>query len=220
MKSLTFSRRMNIQILFLFTVIVVLLELVQLPEARKYVRPWKFHSSKARWHPFSRLPWYRFKRPRKYRRSKCQYSSRYASHHVADEEPYTIEIELPKHRRGGKHQRYLKKWDKRHRDYEDSEEDYEDESDVIFKERGVMGQWINGVNPKLRIKISRDDNLALLPFIDMKNVTRVDGGLQNTYHQVTPLTHPKDNHREGISGAVNSPEFSRFKIHKSLIGNK
>ncbi|XP_063983365.1 uncharacterized protein LOC135165724 isoform X2 [Diachasmimorpha longicaudata] len=173
-----------IRIWFWFALVVVLLELVQLPEARKYMRPWKFHGSKSRWHELSRGPRYRFKRrPPKYHRSKW-YSSRYASQYLADEEPYTIEIELPKHRRRANHL-HSKMWDKRHRDYDDDDEDH-DKSDLISEKR-IRVKWIKGENPKLRIKISRNDSPSDLGVIDMRNVTP-DAGYhsEHDFQAVTP----------------------------------
>ncbi|XP_046749973.1 uncharacterized protein LOC124413440 isoform X2 [Diprion similis] len=168
----------------LIFVFVILGEILP-PLESKIIRPYKFHRSRppqrSRWHPGPRRPkWHPPRKrppPRHYPRYRPKYQ-RYPTtnyengiDYASDEQPYTIEIELP--RRFGGAEKYhgtsgihSKRGPKRGEVYDEPEYDefledeYYDEQDRVIRtgKKKVRIKVIKGLKPKLNIRISRIDD--------------------------------------------------------------
>ncbi|KAF7997527.1 hypothetical protein HCN44_006098 [Aphidius gifuensis] len=156
------------KIIGLFTLTILLLEFVEVSEAYRYVKPWKPHRHRLRRLPSisHRPPKRRYKkwRPQSHRHPRWN-QQRYAPKYT-DDEPYTIEIELPKYSNN----------------YSDQENDHphlhygrgrrkhgcgspykkRNYNDCSIRSNSNSVSIENHEKPKLRIRISRNDNIKVL----------------------------------------------------------
>ncbi|XP_015601977.1 uncharacterized protein LOC107270976 isoform X1 [Cephus cinctus] len=167
----------------LLVLVIVLVELAGMLDAYKYLRRYKYYRPRPRyrprWHHPGRPKYYPRREPGYYNpRPYYRYPATYENpvDYAVEEQPYTIEIELPKgHGQSGTYSNGFY-----HRDYNTGlqndyigDDDYLDDDDDdsrIFRagKKKVQIKVVKGAKPKLRIKIARDDNLTQL------NITEAD----------------------------------------------
>ncbi|XP_046588028.1 uncharacterized protein LOC124293054 isoform X1 [Neodiprion lecontei] len=173
--------RNSLGLIFVFVILGEILP----PLESKTIRPYKYHHSRSphrsRWHPGPRRPkWHPPRKrppPRHYPRYKPKYHRYPPSHYengidyASDEQPYTIEIELPRRFGGAENYHgtshiHSKRGPKRGEVYDESEYDefledeYYDEQDRVIRtgRKKVRIKVIKGPKPKLNIRISRIDD--------------------------------------------------------------
>ncbi|XP_017791325.1 PREDICTED: uncharacterized protein LOC108573394 [Habropoda laboriosa] len=192
---------------FLVVFFPLLLDLVEIGEAYKLIRPYKYYQPR----PWRRPRWYTGHKSSKFHHSnrippEDYYSGKpsYYRHgstegnldRYAESHPYTIVIQLPK----GDSKYGLDNYGDRKRNYErdtipayNNENDYIDDEDdfeaktVKVNDKKVQIKMVKGQNPKLHIKISRSDNDPNIIIVDKLNATTTDLPLPQTVYANSAL---------------------------------